>query len=216
MINLSALLIGAAVVGVLHMLAPDHWATLCLLGQSFGWSGRRLFGVSLVTATGHAVFSAALGLGIVAVGLVFSRLISLYLSFSIGVIMLAIGLFIGIRSLVSKQKREVTPEEKLMGRQKDKGTIRLNGISYFAVLGAALSPDLSITPVFLAAIPAGLLFGVYLFIVFVVASILCQLILVQVGIRGFAKTFEHIPEKYNDAIVGFVIAAIGIFIIVTA
>ncbi|MGD0996477.1 MAG: hypothetical protein ABR909_13270 [Candidatus Bathyarchaeia archaeon] len=40
--------------------------------------------------------------------------------------------------------------------------------------------------------------------------------LVQVGISGLAKTFEHVPEKYNDAIVGFVIAAIGIYIIVTA
>jgi hypothetical protein len=42
------------------------------------------------------------------------------------------------------------------------------------------------------------------------------MVLVQVGISGLAKTFEHVPEKYNDAIVGFVIAAIGIYIIVTA
>lgn len=79
-----------------------------------------------------------------------------------------------------------------------------------------MSPDLSITPVFLAGVPAGLLFGAYLFVVFVLASILCQLVLVQVGIRGLAKTFEHVPEKYNDAIVGFVIAAIGVFIVATA
>jgi hypothetical protein len=46
-----------------------------------------------------------------------------------------------------------------------------------------------------------------------VTSILTQLVLVQVGIRGLAKTFEHVPEKYNDFIVGFVIAAIGIYII---
>jgi len=84
------------------------------------------------------------------------------------------------------------------------------------VLGAAISPDISITPVFLAAVPAGLLYAVYLFVVFVVKSILCEVILVQVGIRGLAKTFEHIPEKYNDAIVGFVIAAIGIYIVITA
>jgi hypothetical protein len=90
------------------------------------------------------------------------------------------------------------------------------GISYFAVLGAALSPDLSITPVFLAGVPAGLLFGAYLFVVFIAASVLCQLVLVQVGARGLAKTLAHVPEKYNDAIVGFVISAIGVYIAVTA
>ena len=216
MINLLALLIGAAVVGVLHMSAPDHWVTLCMLGQSSKWTGKKLFNVSLVTATGHSLFSAALGFGVLVVGLVFSKLISLYISLVIGVVMLTVGLFIGAHALVSKKKLEVTPEEKLMGCQKDKSGARVTGISYFAVLGAALSPDLSITPVFLAGVPAGLLFGAYLFVVFVLASILCQLVLVQVGIRGLATTFEHIPEKYNDAIVGFVIAAIGVFIAATA
>jgi hypothetical protein len=216
MINLLALLIGAAVVGVLHMSAPDHWVTLCMLGQSSKWTGKKLFNVSLVTATGHALFSAALGFGVLVVGLVFSKLVSMYISLVIGVIMLAAGLFIGVRALVSEKKLEVTPEERLTSRQKGNGDARIRGISYFAVLGAALSPDLSITPVFLAGVPAGLLFGAYLFVAFVLASILCQLVLVQVGIRGLAKTFEHVSEKYNDAIVGFVIAAIGVFIAATA
>ncbi len=84
---------------------------------------------------------------------------------------------------------------------------------YFAVLGAALSPDLSITPIFLASITVGLLFAFYLLIIFVVTSILSQLVLVHVGAKGLAKTFEHVPEKYNDYIVGFVIVANGIYII---
>ena len=216
MISLAALLFGAAIVGFLHMSAPDHWATLCLLGQSSKWSRKKLFNISLITATGHAVFSAALGFAIVVVGLLFSSLVSSYLSFAIGLIMSAAGLLIGFRSLLEKKKREITPEEKLSTEQKTKATTRLSGVGYFAVLGAALSPDISITPIFLAAVPAGLLYAVYLCIVFVITSILCQLILVQVGIRGLAKTFEHIPEKYNDAIVGFIIAAIGIYIVITA
>jgi hypothetical protein len=59
----------------------------------------------------------------------------------------------------------------------------------------------------------GVLFALYLLIIFVVTSILSQLVLVQAGSKGFAKTFEHVPEKYNDAIVGFIIAVIGIYII---
>ncbi|MGD0994450.1 MAG: hypothetical protein ABR909_02880 [Candidatus Bathyarchaeia archaeon] len=194
------------------MSAPDHWVTLCILSRESGWNSKKLFGISLVTASGHAVLSAALGFGIAVAGLLFSRLISSYISYAVGFIMLAVGLFIGVRALVSKKKEEITPGEKLLEKEK-KNASRLNGIGYFAVLGAALSPDLSITPIFLASITVGLLFAVYLLIIFVVTSILSQLVLVQVGAKGLAKTFEHVPEKYNDSIVGFVIAAIGIYII---
>ena len=115
--------------------------------------------------------------------------------------MLAVGLFIGVRALVSKKKEEVTPGEKLLESGK-KNASKLNGIGYFAVLGAALSPDLSIAPIFLASITVGVMFAVDLLIIFVVTSILAQLVLVQVGAKGLAKTFEHVPEKYNDSIVG--------------
>src|SRR5208283_4084388 len=203
----------AALVGVLHMSAPDHWVTLCILSRESGWNNKKLFGISFVTASGHAALSATLGFGIAVAGLLFSRLISSYISYAVGFVMLAVGLFIGIRALVSKKKEEVTPGEKLLEKEK-KNASRLNGIGYFAVLGAALSPDLSITPIFLASITVGLLFAFYLLIIFVVTSILSQMILVQVGAKGLAKTFEHVPEKYNDSIVGFVIAAIGIYIII--
>jgi nickel/cobalt exporter len=212
MADIVPLLVGAALVGVLHMSAPDHWVTLCILSRASGWNRKKLFGISFVTATGHAVLSALLGFLIAVAGFLVSRIISFYISFAVGFVMLVVGLFIGVRALVSKKKREVTPEEKLFDKKK-KNSSRLNGLGYFAVLGAALSPDLSIMPIFLASIPVGLLFAFYLLIIFVATSILAQLILVQVGITGLAKTFAHFPEKYNDSIVGFIIAAIGVYII---
>ena len=204
---------GAALVGVLHMSAPDHWVTLCILGRHEGWNNRKLFGISLVTASGHAALSAALGFGIAIAGLLFSQLICTYISLAVGFVMLGVGLFIGIRALVSEKKEETTPGEKLLEKEKKNGK-RLSGVGYFAVLGAALSPDLSITPIFLASVTVGILFAVYLLVIFIVTSILAQLVLVQVGAKGLAKTFEHVPEKYNDSIVGFVIAAVGIYIII--
>jgi phosphate/sulfate permease len=162
MTDLAPLMIGAALVGVLHMSAPDHWVTLCILSRTSGWDSRKLFIISLATATGHSILSATLGFGIAVAGLLFSKLISSYISYAVGFVMLAVGLFIGVRALVSKKKREVTPEEKLLKEKKTKNGSRLNGIGYFAVLGAALSPDLSITPIFLASITVSVLFAFYL------------------------------------------------------
>src|SRR5271169_1436586 len=104
MTDLTPLLIGAALVGVLHMSAPDHWVTLCVLGQKLGWTQKKLFGISLITATGHAILSAVLGFGIAVAGILFSRLIASYISHAVGFIMLVVGLFIGVRALVSKKK----------------------------------------------------------------------------------------------------------------
>src|SRR5579863_4537024 len=104
MISLLPYLIGAAVVGILHMSAPDHWVTICMLGRSAKWTRTRLFGISLTTAIGHVILSIALGLGVVAVGLVFSHLISLYLDTGIAIIMITVGLIVGIRPLVRKNE----------------------------------------------------------------------------------------------------------------
>lgn len=212
MISLLPYVIGAAVVGILHMSAPDHWVTVCMLGKSAKWTRTRLFGISLATAIGHVVLSVALGLGVVAVGLVFSHLISFYLDTGIAIIMITVGLIVGVRSLVRKKEHHHKHDND---EDNKKNSDKLNrGVGYFAVLGAALSPDLSITPIYLSAIKAGFYFAIELSVVFAAASILTLLLLVQLGTVGLAKTFEKIPEKYNDSMVGFVIAAIGIYILV--
>ena len=220
MISLLPYVIGAAVVGILHMSAPDHWVTLCMLGRSAKWTRTKLFGISLTTAIGHVILSVALGLGVVVAGLVFSHLISSYLDTGIAIIMITVGLIIGVRSLVRKNEHnhehghhEHSHDHHDEDDKKNNDKIN-RGVGYFAVLGAALSPDLSITPIYLSAIKAGFYFAIELSVVFAAASILTLLLLVQLGTVGLAKTFEKIPEKYNDSIVGFVIAAIGVYILI--
>ncbi len=198
------------------MSAPDHWVTLCMLGRSAQWTRTKLFGVSLATSTGHVILSVALGLGVVAVGLVFSHLISFYLNTGIAIVMIGVGLIIGIIALVGKRVRHREHDHYHHDNEENKKNSNklTHSIGYFAILGAALSPDLSITPIFLAAIPAGLYSALELSLVFAAASILTLLLLVQLGAVGLARTFEKIPEKYNNSMVGFVITAIGIYILV--
>lgn len=194
------------------MSAPDHWVTLCVLGINMRWTRRRIFGVSLATATGHVILSVILGLAIVIAGLVFSRLVSSYLNAGVGLVMVIVGLFVGISPLLTKESERPEGKNEL---KVSEGRNLSKDIGYFAVLGAALSPDLSIAPVFLAAIPNGLYLALELSVVFGVASILTLLLLVQIGLTRFGKAFEKVPEKYNDSLVGFVIAAVGIYVLVS-
>ena len=81
------------------------------------------------------------------------------------------------------------------------------------VLGGALSPDLSILPIFLLAVPAGLGTVVDTALVFALASVLSLAALVLAGSLGVARALSHAPAKYNDALVGFVIAAVGVYVL---
>jgi nickel/cobalt exporter len=217
MANLFAYVIGAALVGILHMSAPDHWLTLCVLARNKKWAPKKLFGVSFVTAIGHVALSVAMGLVVVVIGLVFSHLISYYLDTGIGLVMVGAGLVVGIMPLVRKNtphqhhhdhEHQDHDVEKKFGKLTSK-------VGYFAIIGAALSPDPSIIPIYLSAISAGFYFALELSVVFAVASIATLLLLVQLGTVGLAKTLAKIPEKYNDSMVGFVIMAIGIYVLVT-
>lgn len=217
MIAILPLLAAAALVGILHMSAPDHWVTLCILGRVAGWGRVKLLAVSTVTGLGHVVLSIALGLLVLLVGYIFSSLISFYFTLAVGAIMLVVGLFVGIRALLSKEaainEAELMEEDKQkMQRSENKGMKK--GAGYFAVLGAALSPDLSIVPIFLVTAPLGFTLTLYTALVFAIASIATIVLLVALGSIGLARAFERIPPKYNESLVGFVVAAVGVYIIV--
>ncbi|MDE1725269.1 MAG: hypothetical protein KGH76_05175 [Thaumarchaeota archaeon] len=228
MINSLTYVIGAAIVGILHMSAPDHWLTLCVLAQNKRWAPKKLFGISLITAIGHVALSIGMGLGVVAVGILVSHLIAHYLDVVIGIIMVSAGLVVGVVSLLKKEHHHKHHDDHIHEHDDDahqhpdhehkesKPRNLSHKIGYFAILGAALSPDPSIIPIYLSAISSGFYFALELSVVFAVASILTLLLLVQLGKLGLAKTFAKIPEKYNDSLVGFVIAGIGIYILVSS
>ena len=211
--NLFAYIIGAAIVGILHMSAPDHWLTLCVLARNKKWAPKKLFGISLITAIGHVGLSVVMGLVVVVIGRVFSHLISDYLDTGIGIAMIGAGLVVGIIPLVRKSGHHHDHHEHDHDEEKKFGKLT-SKVGYFAVLGAALSPDPSIIPIYLSAISAGFYFALELSVVFAAASIATLLLLVQLGTVGLAKSLAKIPEKYNDSMVGFVIMAIGIYVLI--
>ncbi|MDE1857561.1 MAG: hypothetical protein KGI26_00640 [Thaumarchaeota archaeon] len=204
------LMAAAALVGILHMSAPDHWMTVCVMGQKANWSRPRLLWFGAVTAGGHALLSVLLGFGVVFVGLVFSQALSGYITIATGAVMVVVGLVYGVKTLLSEDggAHEGEGAHDRNPKPQDKGA------AYFAVLGGALSPDLSILPIFLIASQVALGLVIDTAVVFAVASVLSLLVLVTVGSLGVAKIMSRIPPKYNDSLVGFVIAAVGAYVLV--
>lgn len=211
MVQATPLLLGALLVGALHMSAPDHWVTLCLLGKVAKWTRGRLLLMSLVTGLGHVLLSVALGFAIVGVGVLFTESLSAQIALGTGVLMLAIGLAYGVRELLSKRTEDY--QEEAENEYLKAGGSGGRTVGYFAVLGAALSPDLSILPIFVLAVPVGFSLAVDTAVVFGSASIFSLLIFVLLGSWGLDRVFEKIPPRYNAALVGFVVAAVGAYVV---
>jgi hypothetical protein len=185
--------------------------TLCLLGKVAKWTRGKLLLVSLATGLGHVLLSIALGLAIVGVGVLFTKSLSAQITLGTGVLMLVGGLVYASRELLSKRTEDYRQEAQSEYLKAGGGTGRKVG--YFAVLGAALSPDLSILPIFVLAVPAGFGLAVDTAVAFGSASILSLLIFVLLGSWGLDRIFEKIPPRYNAALVGFVVAAVGAYIL---
>ena len=164
-----------------------------------------------MTALGHVALSVFLGFAILWVGLAFSQQASVYITEAIGAVMFVGGIAYGLRELATR-----TPEdyEKETLDELAKGEGRFGRrFGYFAVLGAALSPDLAILPIFLLALPVGLGFAFAAAAVFGFASVSALLLFLLLGTAGLTKMFERLPPEYNDALVGFVVAAVGAYIL---
>ena len=204
MFTAESALIAAALVGIIHMSAPDHWATLAVLGRSGKWTFRRLVSFTLASALGHVALSMLLGLAIVELANLFSFFASAFFTEVIGGVMIVSGLYVGFSSLRAKNSQ--------LGNERESRLARSTG--YFVVLGAALSPDLSILPILLVSAPLGPLTMVHTLVVFAVSSILTDLSLVVVFSVLFSRAVDKLPSKYNDALVGFVIAAVGVYVLI--
>jgi hypothetical protein len=143
---------------------------------------------------------------------VFSQQLSLYFTEGTGLVMLVGGFLYGFQKLRSANNMNY---EKETQRELVKGEERLGRrFRYFAVLGAALSPDLSILPIFLLAAPFGFGFAFDTAVVFGLASVIALPTFLILGMAGLARAFERIPPKFNDSLVGFVIAAVGVYILI--
>jgi hypothetical protein len=67
------LALGAATVGIIHSILPDHWVPLAVVARTQHWSLVRLARVTSLAAAGHVLTSVALGGVVALIGLQFQK-----------------------------------------------------------------------------------------------------------------------------------------------
>ena len=92
MTTLWLLVLGAAAVGVVHSVLPDHWVPLAVVARTQKWTMLRLARTSFLAATGHVLTSIALGGVVALVGLQFQRQIEAQQGHIVGGVLVLTGM----------------------------------------------------------------------------------------------------------------------------
>ena len=88
---MTLLLAGAAAVGFVHALLPDHWVPLAVVARTQRWSLFRLGRVSTLAAGAHVLASIVLGGVIALVGLQFQRQVETQQGHIVGAVLIVTG-----------------------------------------------------------------------------------------------------------------------------
>src|SRR5437016_7303128 len=89
---LLLLMAGAAAVGVIHSVLPDHWVPLAVVARTERWSLWRVGRVSALAAGGHVLTSIVLGGVIALVGLQFQKQIETQQGHIVGGVLIITGI----------------------------------------------------------------------------------------------------------------------------
>ncbi|HET7421832.1 MAG TPA: hypothetical protein VFL27_15740 [Candidatus Dormibacteraeota bacterium] len=85
------LILGAATVGVLHSILPDHWVPLAVVARTQRWSTLRLARTSFLAGAGHVLTSIVLGGAVAVIGLQFQRQIETQQGHIVGGVLIVTG-----------------------------------------------------------------------------------------------------------------------------
>jgi nickel/cobalt exporter len=88
---MTLLLVGAAAVGFVHALLPDHWVPLAVVARTQRWTLFRLGRVSALAAGAHVLASLVLGGVIALVGLQFQREVETQQGHIVGALLIVSG-----------------------------------------------------------------------------------------------------------------------------
>lgn len=86
------LMLGAAAVGIVHSVLPDHWVPLAVVAHTQRWSMARLARVTTLAAGGHVLTSVVLGGLVALVGLQFQKQIETQQGRVVGAVLVITGL----------------------------------------------------------------------------------------------------------------------------
>lgn len=198
------LLIGSVLLSLAHAVIPNHWLPIIALGKSEGWSRSEMLGVTAITGIAHTLSTIMIGVVVGLVGYQLSSVAALTARVIAPLILVVLGITLVLLDFRGKGHHHHSPDLDAVPR-KSKWTI-------ITSLGLAMlfSPCLEIDAYFFTAGTFGSLGIFAVSTIYLVVTVLCMLLLVDLGRRGIEKIKWHYLEHHERRITGTILIVLGI------
>ena len=204
------IILGAAAIGALHAVIPNHWLPLVAIARSEGWSRREALLVTSLVAFFHVLGTILVGFAVAYLGVTFgagheerAHLISRYILILVGLLFI----WSGLRHSRQCQHHKL----RLVGGDPDEHQIlRRLGIIFTLSAAMFLSPCMDIIGYFLSVSLLGWDAVVTLAIVFGLVTVPLLVILVALGLSGVDKLNWQVLDHHGRTLTGALLVVLGL------
>jgi hypothetical protein len=200
---------GAAGIGALHTLAPDHWVPFAALARAQRWSASKTARITFLCGFGHVTVSALLGL----LGLLFGRAVferaGARMEAVAGVLLVGFGLAYAAWGMRRAAGRRVHGHAHAHYDHVHDAS-KTTAWSLFLLFSA--DPCVAVIPLLFAAAPLGTARTVGIVLLYEAATIATMIVLVLPARAGFARLRFPWLDHWGDAVAGGLIVATGLVV----
>jgi hypothetical protein len=208
-------------IAFFHAAIPTHWLPFVLTARAQRWNRSKTLVITAIAATGHACFTATLGLIVAWLGIALSDRIGALFPWIAGGALIAFGLFYIIRQLTGHAHTHLhlgpggkphahahEPAESRMSLSKSD----LAAISSLLAL-LTFSPCEAFVPVYVSGVRYGWHGFALLTIILTVATIAGMVAFTGLALTGIEQVKLRSFEKYEAGVMGALLCAVGVLII---
>jgi nickel/cobalt exporter len=194
-------------VAFLHSAIPTHWLPFVLAWRSQGWTRPRLLTVTGFAAAGHVLFTTALGVVVVWLGLNVDRLTGKVFPLIAGGALIAFGLSYIVRHLRGHRHDHGHGHEHRPPATSDRAVI----LGLITLL--TFSPCEVFLPVYLSGIRYGWPGFILLSVVLAGATFTGMMLFTTLASAGLERFKLVLLERYEGMIVGGLLCLLGLAVI---
>ena len=210
-------------VAFFHAAIPTHWLPFVLTARLQRWSRAKTLAITAIAATGHASFTAALGLIVALLGIALSDRIGIWFPRIAGGALIAFGLFYVVRQLTGHPHthlhighRHAHPDhDHAHDHGKRRMSLTRSDLAAIMSLLALLtfSPCEAFVPIYVSGVRYGWHGFALLTIILTVATIAGMVAFTFLALTGIEQVRLRLFERYEAGVMGVLLCVVGLLII---
>ncbi|CAN5456440.1 hypothetical protein BH18VER2_BH18VER2_09900 [soil metagenome] len=220
---LTKIAITGFTIAFFHAAIPTHWLPFVLAARVQHWNRSKTLLITALAATGHACFTATLGLVVAWLGIALSARIGALFPWIAGGALIAFGLFYLFRQLTGHTHTHLHLRHPGHSHDHDHGhdhgahrlSFSKSDLAAISSLLALLtfSPCEAFVPFYVSGVRYGWYGFALLTVILTVATIAGMVAFTGLALVGIEQVKLRSLEKYEAGVMGALLCAVGVLII---